>query len=288
MKKIKGIITIITLIAIMMMSVGCNKSDTTKENEATDTTETEELSLSGKVTISGSTSVEPVGTTTADEFMSANPDVQITYDAIGSSSGIKNANDKVTNIGTASRELKEEEKAWKLTEKVIAYDGVAVVVHPDNEVTDISMEQVKKIYTGEITNWKDLGGKDEKIVIVSREDGSGTRGAFEEIVGFEGKLAKNAMTFEGNGNVQKAVSDNPNAIGYVSFTYINDTIKALKVEGTDPTPENVLGKTYKISRPFIMIYHEDNLDEAAKAYIDFVLSDEGQAVVEEEGAIPVK
>ena len=140
---------------------------------------------------------------------------------------------------------------------------------------------------GEITNWKEIGGEDEEIVVVSREDGSGTRGAFEEIVGFENKLTKDAIIAKGNGNVQTTVANNDKAIGYVSFTYINNTVKPVKIDGVEPTTENVVALDYSISRPFLMVYKEENMTKESKAFLDFILSDEGQKIVEEKGGIKV-
>lgn len=287
----KKLLTLLLLIAMVFTFAACStdegEEDTNNDTEVTNETDNTDEGLSGTVTISGSTSVEKIGVATAEEFMALNPDVDVTYEGIGSSSGVKNAKDGVTKIGTASRNLKEEEKTWGLTEVVIAYDGVAVITHPSNPITELSMEQVLAIYKGEITNWSEVGGEDKEIVVVSREDGSGTRGAYEEIVGFEGELTADALIAEGNGNVQTTVAGNPQAIGYVSFTYINDTVKPMLIEGVEPTSTNVLAETYPIARPFLMLYKEENVDDTTKAFIDFVLSDEGQGIVEDEGGIKV-
>ena len=241
--------------------------------------------MTGTVTISGSTSVEKVGNALAEEFMALNGGVEVTYQGIGSSGGVKNAKEGTTIIGTASRNLKTEEKTWGLTEIELAYDGIAVIAHPDNGIEELTMEQVKAIYRGEITNWSQVGGADAEIVVVSREDGSGTRGAYEEIVGFEDELKEGALIAEGNGNVQTTVAGNPLAIGYVSFTYINDTVKPLLVDGTAPTVDNVVSGEYGVSRPFMMVYIEDNMTEESQAFVEFALSAEGQDIVEEKGAI---
>ncbi|MFZ7132022.1 MAG: phosphate ABC transporter substrate-binding protein [Eubacteriales bacterium] len=282
MKKL----SIVLLILILSLSfvVGCQQEDANTDDQGTGD---ETTPLTGEVKGGGSTSVQPILEAARDEFMAQNPDVTVEYNGTGSSDGVTGANDGVYMFGCASREQKDEEKEWGLTEQVFANDGIAVIVHPNNEVSDISMEDIAKVFKGEITNWKDLGGADAPIVVVSREDGSGTRGAFEEIVGFEDELTSEANVQEGNGAVQTTVAGNENAIGYVSFTYIDDTIKDLTVEGAEATPENVTAGTYPVSRPFIMIYHEENLNESAQAFIDFIMSDEGQAIVEEEGAIPI-
>ncbi len=266
-----------------------NKEDTNKAeaNKEVDKEVDKEEKISGSITISGSTSVEKIGNALAEEFMALNPDVDVTYESIGSSNGIKNAKDGVTMIGTASRNLKTKEKDWGLTEVAIAYDGVAVITHPDNTIEALTKDQVMAIYKGEITNWSSVGGKDEEIVVVSREDGSGTRGAFEEIVGFENELTKDALIAKGNGNVQTTVAKNPKAIGYVSFTYINDTIKPLKIDDVEPTSDNVIAGDYSISRPFLMLYKSENMTKGSKVFMDFTLSSEGQNIVEEKGGIRV-
>jgi len=290
-KRSKFSFILVLMLALSVFLVACTSGNETPPTEEPGTEEpvTEEpQNLSGPLTLSGSTSVEKVGLALIEEFMALNPDVVGTYEAIGSSGGIKNAADGVTQIGTASREIKDEEKAWGIEELTIAYDGIGVIVNPANPVEDLTIDQITKIYTGEITNWKELGGNDEEIVVVSREDGSGTRGAFEEILGFEGKLTQKALIAEGNGNVQTTVAGNPKAIGYVSFSSLDNTVKPLKVEGVEPTAEDVINGTYKISRPFIFVYKEENLTEPAKAFLDFVMSEEGQNIVEENGAIRVK
>ncbi len=309
MTKIKKAMSILLMLTMVFAFAGCTKEApvaTTEEvavDAAAETTETEAaveevveevveteeaVTLSGEITISGSTSVEKIGIAEAEEFMALNPDVTITYESIGSSAGVKNANEGVSMLGTSSRELKKEEKAWGMNEVVIAFDGIAVVTHPSNGIADLTMDQIKGIFTGTITNWSEVGGADAEIVVVSREDGSGTRGAFEELVDFEGGLVASALVSEGNGNVQTTVAGNPNAIGYVSFTYLDDTIKAVTVEGIAPTAEDVLNGTFPISRPFVLCYHEENIDETTQAFIDFILAEDGQAIVEENGGIKVK
>lgn len=294
MKKFKKMLVLVLALVMAVSVVGCTQEAEEPEAPAETETPTETetpaeteapAELTGTVTISGSTSVEKVGNALAEEFMALNGGVEVTYQGIGSSGGVKNANDGTTIIGTASRNLKTEEKTWGLTEIELAYDGIAVISHPDNGVEGLTMDQVKAIYVGEITNWSQVGGADAEIVVVSREDGSGTRGAFEEIVDFEDSLKEGALIAEGNGNVQTTVAGNPLAIGYVSFTYINETVKPLLVDGTAPTVENVVSGTYGVSRPFMMVYKDENMTEAAQAFVDFALSAEGQDIVEEKGAI---
>ena len=280
----KKFLTFILIAALTFALIGCGKSETGEVEE----TGNETAVLAGVVDISGSTSVEKIGVAIAEEFMALNPETKVTYESIGSSSGIKNANDGVTKIGASSRSLKDAEKAWGLTEVIIAYDGVAVVVNPANGVENLTVEQVRAIYKGEITNWSEVGGENNEIVVVSREDGSGTRGAFEEIVGYEGELTSKALIAEGNGNVQTTVATNPQAIGFISFSTIDSTIKPLKINDAEATPANVLAEKYPVARPFIMMYNPSNIDEVSKAYLDFALSAEGQSIVEKNGGIKVK
>lgn len=307
MKNFKVLLSLVLVIGMIASFAGCTNNGGANQNPGTATnndvpnnTDTNNNAdnntgntdntptLSGTVTISGSTSVEKIGVALAEEFMALNPGVTVTYQGIGSSGGVTNANTKVTQIGAASRELKDSEKEFGMTEVVIAYDGIALITHPTNPVQELTLEQVQKIYKGEITNWSEVGGNNENIVVVSREDGSGTRGAFEEIVKFENELTSNATIAEGNGNVQSTVAGNPQAIGYVSFTYLNDTVQDLLIEGVQPTVENVQNGSYKVSRPFILMYHEDAMTDASKGYMDFALTSAGQEIVEENGGIAVK
>ncbi len=244
---------------------------------------------SEKVTVSGSTSIGPLMEMVAEDFQVKNEGVSIEIQQLGSSAGIKNAIDGTSQIGMASRDLKEEEKSAGLTETEIAIDAIAIVTNKSNEVKDLTVQQIKDIYTGKITNWKEVGGMDAPIVVVSREDGSGTRGAFEEIVGFEAaELTKDAQIGDGSGNIKSTVEGNENAIGYISASYVDDSINQLTVEGQELTIENVKDKKYPIARPFILVHKEDSITEKGKELIEFILSDEGQKIVEEDGLISIK
>ena len=238
------------------------------------------------VTISGSTSVGPLAEKLAMKYQEEN-DVKIEVNQIGSSAGITNAINGVSQIGMSSRDLKQEEKDSNLQELIIAYDGIVVVAHPSNPVKDLTMEQVKQIFTGEVTNWKEVGGEDMEIVVVSREDGSGSRDAFQEIVGYEsGQLIKNAIVASGNGNIKTTVAMNKHAIGFISFEYIDESISPMAINGVQAKAENVLAGTYELSRPFLFVHKED-VPEAAKQFMEFILTPEGQKVVESAGAIPL-
>lgn len=267
------------LLSILTVLTACsnNNKDTTESsgNNAT-------------VSISGSTSVGPLAEKLAAKYTEkANTNIEINQ--IGSSAGITNAISGVSEIGMSSRDLKEEEVASGLNEVIIAYDGIVVVTHPSNKVKDLTMEQVKQIFTGEVTNWSELGGDDLEIVVVSREDGSGSRDAFQEIVEYSsGELIRNSIIASGNGNIKTTVANNKHAVGFISFEYIDENISTIDINGVEATAENVLQKKYSLSRPFLFVYKEGQLTEAGQQFIDFILSEEGQLIAAEAGAIPIK
>lgn len=269
--------------------------DTTEDTTATDTagtteqTATDSTNLSGTVVITGSTSVDKILNDMIDEFQAINPDVTINYTGTGSSAGIADTLAGSNDLGASSREVKEEEKVDNLKEVVFAHDGIAVITNPANPVADISVENLAKIYSGEITNWNQLGGNDAPIVAVSREGASGTRSAYEELIKLDdaGGLTEDAMVVEGNGNVQTSVAGNENAIGYVSFSFIDDTVKALTVEGVEATAENAKAGSYSLSRPFLFVYDANNYTSQTQAFVEFATSEEGQSYVEAHGGIRI-
>ena len=241
-------------------------------------------SKTAKITISGSTSVGPTMEVLAGEY-EKNNDVKIEVQKVGSSAGIKNTIDGTSNLGMSSRDLKDEE-AQSLDETQIAIDGIAVVTNIENKVKDLTMDKVKDIFTGKITNWKEVGGEDAQIVVISREEGSGTRDGFQELVGFESEeLSKDAQICDGSGAVKSTIEGNKNAIGYISFGYVKDDIKSVKIDGVEANDDNVVNGTYSISRPFLVVNKKDNLSEEAKSFVDFILSEEGQNIIAEKGFI---
>lgn len=243
---------------------------------------------SATVSVSGSTSVGPLAEKIAEKFSETNH-VKVEINQIGSSAGIQNAMTGVSEIGMSSRDLEEEEKASGLVETIIAYDGIVVVTHPSNKVKNLTMEQVKAIFTGEVTNWKELGGADMEIVVVSREDGSGSRDSFQEIVGYSsGELVRSAIIASGNGNIKTTVAGNKHAVGFISFEYIDSSISTIDINGVEATAENVLQQKYSLSRPFLFVHKEDQITDAGKQFIEYILSPDGQAIVAETGAIPLK
>ncbi|MGE5578001.1 MAG: phosphate ABC transporter substrate-binding protein [Syntrophothermus sp.] len=242
--------------------------------------------LSGTITVAGSTSVQPIAEMLAEEFQAQNPGVRINVQGGGSSAGVKAAQTGAAQIGTSSRELKEDEKK-NLYQALIARDGIAIVVHPENKVADLTVAQVQKIFAGKITNWKEVGGKDAPIRVIIREAGSGTRGAFEELVMGKVAVTDRAIVQGSTGAVRQTVSGDPNAIGYISFDALGKEVKSLKVEGVEPRAENVKNGKYKVARPFLFLTKGAPAG-IVKAFIDFVLSDGGQAIVAEEGLVRVK
>ena len=258
------------------LAVGCGSSDGSSSQD------------SNKVTVSGSTSVGPVVEVLGEDFSAKNEGISVEVQQIGSSAGIKNAIEGTSQIGMASRDLKDEEKASGLKETQIAIDGIAVITNKNNEVKDLTLEQVKDIYTGKITNWKEVGGKDAPIVVVSREDGSGTRDGFQENVGFESEeLTKDAQISDGSGNIKSIVEGNENSIGYISFGYVDDKVNALTIDGVELTVENVKDNKYAIARPFLLVNKEDKISEGGTKFIEFILSEEGQKIVEDKGFISI-
>lgn len=273
--KTIGLLALSLSILLSACSASTNDGETSNGNKYT-------------LAISGSTSVGPLSEKLAEKY-EEQAEINIEVNQIGSSAGITNATNGVSEIGMSSRDLKEEEIANGLVEQIIAYDGIVVVAHPTNKVDDLTIEQVKQIFTGEITNWKELGGDDMEIVVVSREDGSGSRDAFQEIVGYSsGELVRSSIVASGNGNIKTTVATNKHAVGFISFEYIDDTISPIKINGVEATAENVLNETYQLSRPFLFVYKEENLSEKGQQFIDYILSEEGQQVVSESGVIPIK
>ncbi|NLZ51746.1 MAG: phosphate ABC transporter substrate-binding protein [Thermoanaerobacteraceae bacterium] len=275
--------SIIALTFILVLAVGCGKTNSGSQ-EQENNNPAQELKLSGSLQIAGSSSVQPLSEELAMEFMKKFPNVKINVAGGGSGAGIKAAQDGTCDIGASSRELKPEEK--NVNEFIIAKDAIAVIVNPANSVSDLTMEQIKSIFSGEVTNWKDLGGKDAPITVVIREDGSGTRGAFEEIVLGDIKFTDKAIIQNSTGALRTTVAGTPDAIGFVSLGALNDEVKALKIDGVDVTKENVLSNSYKVARPFIYMTKEEPVG-LTKHFIDFVLSSEGQKIVERD-FIPIE
>ena len=242
--------------------------------------------LSGTVATDGSTSMEKVIGALGEAFMEANPDTTFTYNPTGSGSGIQAVQEGRCDIGLSSRALKDAEKEAGLTETVLAYDGIAMIVNPANPVEDLSLEQIADIYTGKITNWSEVGGNDSQIVLIGREAGSGTRGGFEEIAGVV-DACQYRQELSSTGDVITTVAQNPDAIGYASLAAVKDTVKALKVAGVTPTEATVKDGTYTIQRPFVLATKTDEkLNDVAQAFFDYATSAEAGKIITAAGAVP--
>ena len=269
MKKMTKVLTTVLVIAIAALTLaGCAKKDTSP------------------VTTDGSTSMEKVIGTLGEAF-TEKEGINVTYNPTGSGSGIQAVSEGRCDIGLSSRALKDDEKASGLKETIVALDGIAIIVNPQNPVKDLSLEQIAKIYTGEITNWKDVGGEDAEIVLIGREAGSGTRDGFESIT--ETKDAcQYRQELTSTGDVITTVSQNPNAIGYASLAAIKDSVKALTVNGVAPTEAPVKDGTYLVQRPFVLVTKEGAaLSETAQKFFDFATSADAASIISAAGAVPV-
>lgn len=291
----KKLISLIAGVALVAAATGCSETATssvagtdssaagTSVSEASSTA-TEELS--GTLSMNGSTSMEKVIKAVNGAFMEKNKGVTVNLNLTGSGTGIQEASEGKCDIGNSSRKLKDEE-AEKLDATVVGLDGIALVVNPANKLEDITLQDLAKVYSGEITNWKELGGDDKAIVVIGREDGSGTRDGFESIV-MGDKEPKYAQELESTGSVINAVATTDGAIGYASLANVDETVKALKIGGVEATEENVKSGAYEVQRPFICATLKGSDNKLVKAYLDFILSEEGQALVLAQGAVPVK
>ena len=265
MKKILTIVLALACVAMLFAACG------TKE--------------SGAVSTDGSTSMEKVIGALGESFMQKYEGTTFTYNPTGSGSGIKAVQAGTCDIGLASRNLKDEEKSSGLKQTVLAYDGIAIITHPDNPVSDLDVDTIAKIYTGEITNWKDVGGNDAEIVLIGREAGSGTRDGFESITGTEGNC-KYRQELTSTGDVITTVSQNPDAIGYASLAALKDSVKALKVGGVEPTEASVKDGSYVIQRPFVLVTVEGKeLSKTAQEFFDYVTSAEAADIIAKAGAV---
>ena len=286
MKKILAF----ALSAVMALALlaGCgNQTDNNSSNNdnGSDAGDTPAASVSGTVSTDGSTSMEKVNGALSESYMAANKDVTVNYNPTGSGAGITAVQEGTCDIGLSSRALKDEEKAAGLKETVLAYDGIAIIVHPDNPVSDLSIEQIAKLYTGEITNWKDVGGSDAEVVLIGREAASGTRDGFESITGTKDKC-QYRQELTSTGDVITAVSQNPDAIGYASLAAIKDSVKALSVDGVTPSEATVKDGSYPVQRPFVLVTVEGKaLSAAAQSFFDYATSADAADIIAKAGAV---
>ena len=280
MKKIIALV-LTALLALSLVACGSE----TKTDDADKTEDKTSTALTGSVSTDGSTSMEKVIGALSESFMAQNSGVTVNYNPTGSGSGITAVQEGTCDIGLSSRALKDEEKSAGLKETVLAYDGIAIIVHPDNPVSDLSVEQIAKLYTGEITNWKDVGGNDAEVVLIGREAASGTRDGFESITGTK-DACQYRQELTSTGDVITAVSQNPDAIGYASLASVKDTVKALNVGGVTPSEATVKDGSYLVQRPFVLVTVEGKaLSPAAQAFFDYALSADAASIISAAGAV---
>ena len=273
-----GNLAIATMLVISSVA-GCGKEESSKSSENSN-------EISGKISLAGSTSMEKLCESMMEGFMEKYPDVTVTTEYTGSGAGLESLAAGSVDIGNASRHVKDEEKSNGAVENVVALDGIAVIVDKENQVTDLSKEELKGIYTGEIKNWNELGGKDEAIVVIGRESGSGTRDAFEELLEIS-DLCKYAQELDSTGGVLAKVSATSGAIGYVSLDVVDSSVTAVKLDGVEATEEKILSGDYALQRPFVMatkgeISKQNNL---VKTWFEYISSDEGKEIIKNAGLI---
>ena len=289
--KTLGILAAATL--LMGSFAGCGNSASTEGNDASNDTTAEASaddkdaeSLSGTISLAGSTSMEKVCESLMEGFMEKYPDITVTTEYTGSGAGLEALAAGSIDIGNSSRHVKEEESSNGLVENVIALDGIAVIVDVANSTVELTSDQLAQIYKGELTNWSELGGADEAIVVIGRESGSGTRDAFEELLEVADEC-KYAQELDSTGAVLAKVASTPGAIGYVSLDVVDDTVNTIVLDGSAPTEEEILAGNYKLSRPFVMATKGEisEQNDLVKAWFDYIKSDEGKEVIKAVGLI---
>ena len=285
MKKIMAFA--LTAVMALALLAGCgNQTNNDNANNGGDSADNGgAAAVSGTVSTDGSPSMEKVIGALSESYMAANKDVTVNYNPTGSGAGITAVQEGTCDIGLSSRALKDEEKAAGLQETVLAYDGIAIIVHPDNLVSDLTLEQIAQLYTGEITNWKDVGGNDAQVVLIGREAASGTRDGFESITGTKDKC-QYRQELTSTGDVITTVSQNPDAIGYASLASIKDSVKALNVDGVTPSEASVKDGSYKVQRPFVLVTVEGKaLSSAAQSFFDYATSADAADIIAKAGAV---
>ena len=284
MKKLLSLALTAALALSVLTACGSKTDDNSDKDSGNDA---QTAAVSGTVSTDGSTSMEKVINSLGESFMAANKDVKFTYNPTGSGSGIQAVSEGRCDIGLSSRALKSDEKESGLTETVLALDGIAIVVSPENPVSDLDVDTIAKIYTGEITNWKDVGGNDAEIVLIGREAGSGTRDGFESITGTKDSCAYR-QELTSTGDVINTVSKNPNAIGYASLSAVGDSVKALTVGGVAATEDTVRDGSYVVQRPFVLVTKTGSeLSPAAQAFFDYATSGAVADIIANAGAVAI-
>ena len=284
MKKIMALV--LTAVMALALLAGCGgKANDNTDNSDDTANNGGAATISGTVSTDGSTSMEKVIGALSESYMAANKDVTVNYNPTGSGAGITAVQEGTCDIGLSSRALKDEEKTAGLQETVLAYDGIAIIVRPDNPVSDLTLEQIAQLYTGEITNWKDVGGNDAQVVLIGREAASGTRDGFESITGTKDKC-QYRQELTSTGDVITTVSQNPDAIGYASLASIKDSVKALNVDGVTPSEASVKDGSYKVQRPFVLVTVEGKaLSSAAQSFFDYATSADAADIIAKAGAV---
>ena len=284
-KSIKKLLTVALTATLGLATLaGCGTGSSSADGSANGTSTTKELS--GKIQLAGSTSMEKMCGALMEAFMEEYPNVTVTTEYTGSGAGIESVTSGSVDIGNASRALSDKEKSAGIEENIVAIDGIAMITDKNNKVNNLTKQQLTDVYTGKITNWKDLGGSDEAIVVIGREAASGTRGAFEELLSVKDKCAY-AQELDSTGAVLAKVAATPGAIGYVSLDVVDKTVTALKLDGVDATEENIKAGKYTLSRPFVMATKGSvsSQNELVQTWFNFVKSDAGKKVIKGVGLI---
>ena len=292
MRKLLVLATAATLMTTAFTGCGSDNSSNADNNADTNTASdasdngSSSGDVSGSISLAGRTSMEKLCEALKESFMEQNPNVTVTVEYTGSGAGIESVTAGSVDIGDSSRALTDDEKANGIEENIVAIDGIAVITDKDNSVTELTSDDLKKIYTGEITNWNELGGNDEAIVVIGREAASGTRGAFEELLDVKDQC-KYAQELDSTGAVLAKVGSTPGAIGYVSLDVLDDTVTAMKLDGVEATEDNIVAGKYLLSRPFVMATKGkvDEQSDAVKAWFDYINSDAGKEVIKSVGLI---
>lgn len=285
-KKFSVLLTTAVLGFVIFTACGENNNSNSNSQADINNTGTQNETLNGKITLSGSTSMEKMAKALQEGFMMANPNVTVSVEFNGSSAGIEQVLKGSVNIGNASRNLKDSEKQEGAVENIVALDGIAIITDIENKVTDISKEELVDIYTGEITNWEELGGENTPITVIGREAASGTRGAFEELLEVEDMCAY-AQELDSTGTVLATVASTEGAIGYVSLDVINDSVATIKLDGVEASEENIIAGDYILYRPFVMATKGEiaEQDEVTQAFFAYIASKEGQSIIQQVGLI---
>ena len=284
MKKLLSLALTAALALSVLTACGSKTDDNSDKDSGNDA---QTAAVSGTVSTDGSTSMEKVINSLGESFMAMNKDVKFTYNPTGSGSGIQAVSEGRCDIGLSSRALKDDEKASGLVETVVALDGIAIVVNPENPVSNLDVDTIAKIYTGEITNWKDVGGNDAEIVLIGREAGSGTRDGFESITDTK-DACQYRQELTSTGDVINTVSQNPNAIGYASLSAVGDSVKALTIGGVAATEDTVKDGSYVVQRPFVLVTKTGSeLSPAAQAFFDYATSGAVADIIANAGAVAI-